>query len=211
MTWLPRYRDDDGFGMDVGSDGEYFLGHGVVELEINLSVWGSSASPASCGSVLQPTTRDSTAVQQHQPFSTRPSVPPRTSAIKSHLTNRACCMTSRSTVCLLIALAFASFVFAQGDSEKKSFSGRVSTCEISLQFPADAILIQPNSRSLLTIEVTTSNDPADKIGDVKKVGIHSPTITFGGEGATGRAVRCVVTRPASETHYARGSLSVIQK
>ena len=89
MTWLPRYRDEDGFGMDVGSDGEYFLGHGVFELEINLSVWGSSASPASCGSVLQPTTRDSTAVQQHQPFSTRPSVPPRTSAIKSRPGNGA--------------------------------------------------------------------------------------------------------------------------
>ena len=75
MTWLPRYRDDDGFGMDVGSDGEYFLGHGVVGFEFILSEQVSSPSAVSCGSVWQPTTRDLTAAQQHQPFLTRPAFP----------------------------------------------------------------------------------------------------------------------------------------
>ena len=74
---------DDGFGMDVGSDGEYFLGHGVAGFEFILSEQGSSPSAVSCGSVWQPTTRDSIAAQQHLLFSNRSGVSPGTVAIKS--------------------------------------------------------------------------------------------------------------------------------
>ena len=82
MTWLPCYRDDDGFYVDVGSDGKHFLGHDVG-LEFILSEQGSSPSAVSCGSVWQPTTRDSIAAQQHLLFSNRSGVSPGTVAIKS--------------------------------------------------------------------------------------------------------------------------------
>jgi hypothetical protein len=108
-------------------------------------------------------------------------------------------------------LAAVASISGGTEHQGKSFAGRVTASTVSQRFDAETIIAQANPRFVITVEVTESTDPAVKIGEIKKIAIHSPVITFGADGGIGREVRCSITKPVGAKGLPSGHLSVSQK
>ena len=122
-------------------------------------------------------------------------------------------MSHQNSVYWFAAVLFVTFASGGFGSEQqgKSFRGRVTASTISRRFVANTIIAQVDPRFVLTIEVTASTDSTVKVGEIKRVAIHSPVITFGTAGPIGREVRCTITKPAEEGRLASGHLTVTPK